>query len=115
MALTGFTEKDKNKALCFTTTRDIVGEEIYAKAYDFANDLSYDINSDSTSTGGTGEEQTVFVNLSNVPSGTYSIVLFTNDQVLSKDIMLVFNEDGYTIDGAANEVFTNENDINLTL
>ena len=99
MAVEAYTTKDTSRPLKFETEVNIDGDEIFATAYAKDSTDTYDLTETPTSSFGTSDvEQVVIADFSQVPAGIYTIVIYTSDQVVSKDILIVYNEDGFTID-----------------
>ena len=101
MAIKAYSQRDKRRSIKFETDVDIEGDPLYSHAYHLQSDRNYSCNPTTPSTGQTGNEQYAIVDFSTVPSGIYNLVVYTDNQVVAKDILILFQRDGINIGDAS--------------
>lgn len=101
MAIKAYSQKDKRRSIKFETDVDIEGDPLYSHAYHLQSDRNYSSTPTNPATGQVGNEQYAIVDFSTVPSGIYNLVVYTDNQVVAKDILILFQRDGINIGDAS--------------
>ena len=101
MAIKAYSQKDKRRSIKFETDVNIEGDFLYSHAYHLQSDRNYSSTPTNPATGQVGNEQYAIVDFSTVPSGIYNLVVYTDNQVVAKDILILFQRDGINIGDAS--------------
>lgn len=101
MAIKAYSQKDKRRSIKFETDVDIEGDSLYSHAYHLQSDRNYSSTPTTPAIGQVGNEQYAIVDFSTVPSGIYNLVVYTDNQVVAKDILILFQRDGINIGDAS--------------
>lgn len=89
--------QDNARPVKFTSELDLEGDILTATAYD-TDDNSYDVTGEPEVSGSaSGEESIVMCDFSSLDPGLYKLVITTEDLVVSKSILIMFNENAHTI------------------
>lgn len=84
----------------FTSRIDLEGSELFVKAYSTDGD-SFDINSEGVLSQGNppNQKSIVFIQSpADMPPGEYTIKIFTDEIVVSKDFMIHYGDNPYSLE-----------------